>query len=159
MTVCGWSEVGRKESRAEVSQALAIFSKACGGEQFRACGVTVRHKGGGRAIRLDVAAVEPAAPFEALRRALRAAAGDKTTENPNKLHVNLGWYRLWNSESKEQQRFSIESLGPAEKELREALATISVAAGLKNGELPLVLPHLSNYPNMASFPHNYPGCG
>ena len=154
MTVCGWNELGRPESRTAVTHALEEFKRACSGEQFRACGVSV-HPG---SIHLQVQGVEPAEPFVALRRALQVISGRKDDNyNPNdgKLHITLGWYLLW-MPVPEQETVAGASLGPANAELTQALARISATAGLRAGELPLMLPHLSAYPDMATFPHNCP---
>ena len=155
MTVCGFDEVGSLASRDEVATALATFTAACSasGEQFRACGITVRKPDGRR---LKVAGVEPAAPFSALRNALKKASKKKKKDENNPkdgdLHINLGWYQLWSAANPEQKKETDKSLRPAIEELKTAL--------LRHGnELPLMMPHLSNYPNMASFPRNVPGCG
>ena len=152
MTLCGFNEVGIEQT--QVNQLLMDFAASCHNQQFRGCGVTVRQGGPGKAIRLDVASVEPQAPFLELRQALRDLCG-KAKDNPEdgKLHVNLGWYILWEP-PQEQQVIVDASLEPACAELTEALARIAVTFGLKEGEVPFSLPHLSNYPDMASFPHN-----
>ena len=68
------------------------------------------------------------------------------------LSVSLGWYQLWSAANPEQKKETDKSLRPAIEELKTAL--------LRHGnELPLMMPHLSNYPNMASFPRNVPDCG
>ena len=154
MTLCGFDEVGSMQRRADFDVILADFAVSCHNQQFRGCGVTVRKGGSGKAIRLDVASVEPQAPFLELRQKLKDLCG-KTKDNPEngKLHVNLGWYMLWEP-PQEQQAIVDASLEPAYAELTEALARISERFGLKEGEVPLSLPHLSNYPDMASFPHN-----
>ena len=155
MTVCGFDEVGSLASRDEVATALATFTAACSasGEQFRACGITVRKPDGRR---LKVAGVEPAAPFSALRNALKKASKKKKKDENNPkdgdLHISLGWYQLWSAANPEQKKETDKSLRPAIEELKTAL--------LRHGnELPLMMPHLSNYPNMASFPRNVPDCG
>ena len=76
------------------------------------------------------------------------AAADLAKAADDKLHINLGWYRLWNP-SKEWSAPVIASLEPAFAELVRALEAQTVAC-----EVPLALPHLSNYLSMAEFPHN-----
>jgi hypothetical protein len=154
MTVCGFDALGANVQH--VQGALASFAdevKATG-ERFRGIDVTVRWRGSGRAIRLDVASVEPRGPFAVLRRKLREICGQDGDEPAdNKLHINLGWYQLWLA-PQEQQDVADQSLEPALAELNGALRRIAVAENLAEGELPLELPHLSHYPDMSSFPHN-----
>jgi hypothetical protein len=160
MTVCGWDEIGHLECRQRVHQALAGFERACGG-WFRACGVTVRHSGDGKCIRLDARSVEPAGPWAVLRDALLAITGKQRHEpTDDKLHINLGWYKLW-SPPRNQEGFASRSLDPALAALQAALARIPAVGavdgslpGLRVGELPLRCPHLSHYSDMATFPRN-----
>ena len=70
-----------------------------------------------------------------------------------KLHVNVGWYVLWMPHLPTQRRIANDSLNPGVEELMHALGRIAEEFELEEGEMPLEFPHLSNYPNMASFPH------
>ena len=154
MTVCGFDELGADAFRVQGVLASFADEVKATGERFRGIGVTVRWEGGGRAIRLDVASVEPRGPFAVLRRKLREICG-QDGDNPadNMLHVNLGWYQLW-LPPPEQQGVADQSLEPALAELDLALRRIAIAENLAEGEVPLELPHLSQYPDMSSFPHN-----
>ncbi len=160
MTVCGWDDIGQAECRQRVHQALAGFERACGG-WFRACGVTVHPSGNSKCIRLHVRGIEPAAPWAVVRDVPLAITGNQGHEpTDDKLHINLGWYKLW-SPPRDQEGIACRSLDPALAALQEALVqTPAVGAadgslpGLRSGELPLRCPHLSHYRDMATFSRN-----
>ena len=138
---------------AQVSSALAQFAVAVqqSGQQFRAVGVWCKDQTPN--IALAVNGVEPAGPFEKLRQALRVISGKADNEpKDGRLHVTLGWYCTWKPAAAHEAAV-MESLKPGIAELSRVLANPTHSVPF---EVPLALPHLTNYPDMASFPHNCP---
>merc|ERR1712232_1132744 len=131
-----------KVGASVVKEALDKFALAVqdnGG--VWACGVKVRRPSERLNMQLIIDSVEPNAAFAELRDALKAAV-DLSHHEPKVLHVNLGWYWLWQPEDPEA---AVGSLEAAYKEFESVLE--------RNGRrVPLKLPHLAHYPDMAHFP-------
>ena len=97
--------------------------------------------------------MEPAEAFEQLRAELQAlqtsAMGKGVNREPadGKLHINLGWYSLWKQVDLPKQ-LCLPTLDSLHTELNNSLQK-EFPKGI-----PLGCPHLSHYPDMASFPDN-----
>lgn len=154
MTVCGIDSLGRnEESKQAVKRALEEFKQEVlsSGQSLRACGVTTVRPSG-LCLRLRVKEVQPREPFVRLREALLRACSSEAQERGHDpkdgaLHVTLGWYVMKTPDTDWQHA--------TEKSLEEAYAAFEAALASVGREIPLDIPHLSNYPNMASFPNYF----
>ncbi len=149
MTVCGFNNVGGLPIREDVYGVLGTFRREVrqSGQPFRACGVSVRNAGSRKAIKLDVGSIEPRAPFERLRMRLTGLCGEQEhSPRDGSLHITFGFYELWKA-PENQENIVDRSLDAACREINAGLRQM-------NHEVPLELPHLSNYDDMASFPDN-----
>ena len=147
MTVC--NDGGRLKARwAEVNAALATFAEEVtrSGEQFRAVGVRVDSARGRLNVQLAPAGCAPKEPFDKLRRTLTELSG-LTKHDPadKRLHIN-SWYRLWEA-APQYEHLVVASVADGVRSLERTLEKM-------NYEVPLVLPHLTHFPDMAHFPDN-----
>lgn len=146
-----------EKNRTRVNMVLAQFAEELRktGEQFRAVGVTVSPSLNGKKGKLNVqlhpAGCEPKEPFERLRQKLT-----ELTENPqnirspadDKLHIN-SWYRLWEAQPPYKDIVASSVL--------DGVQAMEQALEKMNNEVPLELPHLTRFPDMANFPDNCKG--